>query len=148
MKFISLILVFILASATPVLAQNDVPLNPEQEQRFEQLGQEIRCVVCQSEPVATSQAKIAIDMREVIKERILKGENDNQIRQYFADHYGEYVLLRPQMNSATYLLWGAPFLLLLIGAAYAFYFIKRNQSEEVLEDEETEEALKALEELK
>lgn len=111
MRFIAFAI--FLLFATPSFAQSQ--MTSAQEQRYNQLGQEIRCVVCQSEPVATSSAKIAQDMRDVIKARIIAGDNDAEVRQYFAAHYGEYVLLRPQINAATWALWLAPLFLLLGG---------------------------------
>ena len=127
---------------SPSFAQTQ--MTPAQEQRYNQLGQEIRCVVCQSEPVATSSAKIAQDMRDVIKARIIAGDSDSQVRQYFADHYGEYVLLRPQINSATWALWLAPFLLLFLGGfVVSGYF--RQKTPNISGDDEA--ALKALDEI-
>lgn len=127
----------LLLLASPAMAQD---LSPNDEARFNELGKEIRCVVCESEPVATSSAKIAQDMREVIKDRIKAGDSDNEIREYFADHYGEFVLLRPTLNSATIALWLAPFLLLLLGAIAAFFhFRKPHEEVKELSQEELEE---------
>lgn len=121
-------------------------LSADQEERFNKLALEVRCVVCQSEPVATSQAKIAIDMRVVIRQRIAAGDSDKQVRQYFSEHYGENVLLRPQMNSSTILLWAAPFLLLAFGGFFLLYLFK-NQKAAIVEDktDEIETALKSIE---
>lgn len=140
-----LIIAFLIFIASPVFAQE---LNPKQEERYNALGREIRCVVCQSEPVATSSAKIAIDMRDVIKERILAGDSDAQIRKYFAEHYGEYVLLRPQVNKVTYLLWLAPILLLVFGVFFALKNIGNKKiEEETLSDEELKQAEAIVKEL-
>lgn len=140
-----LIIAFLIFIASPVFAQE---LNPKQEDRYNALGREIRCVVCQSEPVATSSAKIAIDMRDVIKERILAGDSDTQIRKYFADHYGEYVLLRPQVNKVTYLLWLAPILLLVFGVFFALKNISNKKiEEEILSDDELKQAEAIVKEL-
>lgn len=140
-----LIIAFLIFIASPVFAQE---LNPKQEERYNALGREIRCVVCQSEPVATSSAKIAIDMRDVIKERILAGDSDTQIRKYFAEHYGEYVLLRPQVSKATYLLWLAPILLLVFGVIFALKNVTNKKiDEEVLSDEELKQAEAIIKEL-
>lgn len=150
----ALLILFTVLFSAPVLAANlDQNLNQEQQERYDKLALEIRCVVCQSEPVATSSAKIALDMRDVIKEHILMGESDDQIRAFFAKQYGEYVLLRPQVNSATYILWGAPLALLVIGGGLFFMFINnkakygkaddRNTNNEINDDE----ALKALKDI-
>lgn len=140
-----LIIAFLILIASPVFAQE---LNPKQEERYNALGREIRCVVCQSEPVATSSAKIAIDMRDVIKERILAGDSDTQIRKYFAEHYGEYVLLRPQVSKATYLLWLAPILLLVFGVIFALKNVTNKKiEEETLSDDELKQAEAIIKEL-
>lgn len=140
MKTILACLIIVICAPFAAMAQtNNIAqtMDAAQSERFNKLALEIRCVVCQSEPVATSQAKIAIDMRDVIKARILAGDNDKQVRQYFADHYGEYVLLRPQVNSATLLLWGMPIFLLLAGGLVliAFFRTARKPAEKLDEDE-------------
>jgi cytochrome c-type biogenesis protein CcmH len=128
-------------------------LDPRQNERYNKLSQEIRCVVCQSEPVATSSAKIAADMRDVIKEHILKGESDSEIRKFFATHYGEYVLLRPQLSVATIALWASPFVLLILGGAVVLILMGKLKSEpevipnETIPSEYDAEALAALKEI-
>jgi cytochrome c-type biogenesis protein CcmH len=87
------------------------------ESRAMALAREIRCVVCENEPVANSSAEIAVDMRNAIREKVAAGASDDEVRAYFASRYGEFVLLRPRLSTATLLLWGAPFLLILIGGA-------------------------------
>lgn len=151
-KFFSSIILLLGFVAVNAFAQD---LDPKQNERYNNLAQEIRCVVCQSEPVATSSAKIAADMRDVIKEHILKGESDNQIRKYFANHYGEYVLLRPQLSAATIALWASPFILLIMGGAVILLLMgKLKSTPEAIppesiptKTEEDAEALAALKEL-
>ena len=134
---------------SPNQAAVHADLSPSQEARFNKLALEIRCVVCQSEPVATSSAKIAADMRDVIKERILLGENDTQVRNYFASHYGEYVLLRPQFGTATIALWVAPFVLLGLGVFMIFLLTgKAKSTPEIYPNDDYElDAKNALDEL-
>ncbi len=90
-------------------------LTPEQESRAHKLEQEIRCVVCQNAPLSESTADMAADMRALIRERIEAGDSDTQIRDFFRARYGEFVLLRPSFEPQTWLLWGAPGILLLGG---------------------------------
>ncbi len=97
-------------------AAPEIPLtDPALEARAQGLAQEIRCVVCENEPVALSSADIAVDMRAAIRERVKAGDSDAQVRRYFADRYGEFVLLRPRVGFDTLALWGTPLLLLLLG---------------------------------
>lgn len=86
------------------------------EARAQALMREIRCVVCENEPVSQSTADIAVDMRRTIRVHVEKGESDAQVRKFFADRYGQFVLFRPPTDGIGLLLWGFPFgLLALVG---------------------------------
>jgi cytochrome c-type biogenesis protein CcmH len=106
----------------------EAPLqDPALEARAQNLAREIRCVVCENEPVALSSADIAVDMRAAIRERVKAGDSDAQVRRYFADRYGESVLLRPRVGIDTLALWGAPLLLLLIGTGALLVMSRRSR---------------------
>lgn len=104
-----LAVILIAAMAPAVLA------DPAQEARARALESEIRCVQCQNEPISQSTADIAIDMRGLVRERIAAGDSDDQIRSFFRERYGDFVLFRPPWDARTWLLWAAPFLLLGAG---------------------------------
>lgn len=104
----SLIAMLVAAAAPAVLA------DPAQEARARALEQEIRCVQCQNEPIAQSTADMAGDMRALVRERIAAGDSDVEIREFFRERYGDFVLFRPPFDPRTWLLWSAPFL--LVGA--------------------------------
>ncbi|MFZ4601803.1 MAG: cytochrome c-type biogenesis protein [Caulobacterales bacterium] len=104
-----MIAAFILAAVLPLA-------DPAQERRAQELEREIRCVVCENEPISQSTADIATDMRNLVRERIKAGDDDSAIRTFFAERYGDFVLLRPRMDGSTAALWGAPLFLLLAGA--------------------------------
>jgi len=89
--------------------------DPAQEARAQSLDREIRCVQCENEPIAQSTADIAADMRTLVRERIAAGDSDEEIRTYFRQRYGDFVLFRPPWDARTWLLWGAPFILLAGG---------------------------------
>lgn len=91
--------------------------DPAQEARAQALEREIRCVQCQNEPIAQSTAEIAADMRGLVRERIAAGDSDAEIRGFFRQRYGDFVLFRPPWDARTWVLWGAPFLLLAAGLA-------------------------------
>ena len=91
--------------------------DPAQEARAQSLEREIRCVQCENEPIAQSTADIAADMRRLVRERVAAGESDKEIRAYFRQRYGDFVLFRPPWDGRTWALWGAPFLLLAAGLA-------------------------------
>ncbi|MEZ5937581.1 MAG: cytochrome c-type biogenesis protein [Hyphomonadaceae bacterium] len=96
----------------------DTPLdNPDQEARAQSLMREIRCVVCENEPVSHSTADIAVDMRRTIRSQVAAGESNEAVREFFAERYGQFVLFRPPTNGAGALIWLFPFALLaVIGA--------------------------------
>tara|TARA_R110000822_G_scaffold204864_1_gene341499 strand:+ start:693 stop:1127 length:435 start_codon:yes stop_codon:yes gene_type:complete len=99
-------------------AAEDVALeNPQQEARAQSLMRELRCVACENEPISQSAAPIAEDMRARVRVMIEDGASDEEVRGWFEDRYGEFVLFRPKADGVTgWLLWGGPFLLLLVGA--------------------------------
>jgi cytochrome c-type biogenesis protein CcmH len=102
----------LLAAAAPALLGD-----PAQEARAQSLDREIRCVQCQNEPIAQSTADIAVDMRALVRERIAAGDSDAEIRTFFRERYGDFVLFRPPFDARTWALWAAPFLLLGVGLA-------------------------------
>ena len=87
-----------------------------QQDRFDKLTKELRCLVCQNQNLADSDAQLAHDLRAEVHELLLSGRTDDQIKQFLVDRYGDFVLYRPPMQQNTYLLWIAPLILLLIGA--------------------------------
>jgi cytochrome c-type biogenesis protein CcmH len=107
----SLVALLIAAVAPTVLG------DPAQEQRAQSLEREIRCVQCENEPIAQSTADIAADMRALVRERIAAGDSDTEIRAYFRQRYGDFVLFRPPFDARTWALWAAPFLLAGAGLA-------------------------------
>ncbi|MEO1642126.1 MAG: cytochrome c-type biogenesis protein [Pseudomonadota bacterium] len=102
--------------------QGTAPLeNPEDEARAQDLMREIRCVACENEPVSQSAADIAGDMRVRIRTMVAEGKSDEEVRAWFVERYGEFVLFRPGSDGLTgKLLWGLPFIVLLMGAAVLF----------------------------
>jgi len=91
---------------------------PQEEARARQLFTEVRCVQCQSESIADSDARIAGDMRREIRADIASGKSDAQIRKELLAHYGDYVLFRPRFSLANLLLWLTPPLIALLGGAW------------------------------
>jgi len=83
--------------------------------RTREIAKTLRCTVCQTESVWESGADLARQMREVIRERVAKGDTDAEIRAYFLSRYGDYILLEPRRSGMNWLLWAGPFLLLLLG---------------------------------
>lgn len=141
MRAILLLVVFcLLLPATALAVLPDEKLDdPELEARAQALSEDIRCVVCQHESIETSNAGIARDIRILIRERLAAGQSEEQIRDYLVSRYGDYILFRPPMKPATWLLWFGPALVFVIGlAALATYLRKRRPQDNhgQLSDEE------------
>lgn len=115
-------------SLAPGLAQETSLADPKLEQRARDLSHEIRCVVCQSQSVAESDADIAKDVRAIIREQIAAGKSDQEVRDYLVARYGDFVLFDPPFKPSTYVLWIGPFAILALGAiGVTIYFRRRAQ---------------------
>jgi cytochrome c-type biogenesis protein CcmH len=103
--------------ADSVLAMNPEETfeTSEQLRRYEKMINDLRCVVCQNQSVAESQVDLARDLRRITRDMILEGRTDAEIKQFMTDRYGDFVLYNPPLKPETYLLWGAPVILLLVG---------------------------------
>jgi cytochrome c-type biogenesis protein CcmH len=99
--------------------------NKQQEERFNHLTRELRCLVCQNQNLADSDAQLAHDLRTEVHEMLLAGKSDDEIKQYMVDRYGDFVLYRPPVQENTFLLWLAPIILLLGGAMVLFVIIRK-----------------------
>jgi cytochrome c-type biogenesis protein CcmH len=116
----------LLLVSAPSWAQEPQLDDPKLEQRARDLSREIRCVVCQSQSIAESDADIARDLRVLIREQIAAGQSDQQIRDYLVARYGDFVLFEPPFKSTTYVLWIGPFVLLVLASiGVGFYFRRR-----------------------
>jgi cytochrome c-type biogenesis protein CcmH len=119
------LLALLLALAAPLHADSDLPAapyanrqldDPREEARARALMEELRCLVCQGQSIADSNAELAGDMRSLVRERIAAGQSPSEIRDYLVARYGEWVTLRPPIEPLTWPLYAAPLLLLAIGA--------------------------------
>jgi cytochrome c-type biogenesis protein CcmH len=112
----------LLVAAAGVAAKEAAPAaqDPVLEQRMMALAEELRCLVCQNQTLADSNAPLAEDLRNQIREQLRKGSSDRQVVDYLVARYGDFVLYRPPLKAATLLLWFGPLLLLAIGFAVLF----------------------------
>ena len=103
-------------AATPLLAQEARPVaeDPALEKKVITLSNELRCLVCQNQTIADSNAELAVDLRNQVRKQLTEGKSDREILDYMVERYGEFVLYRPPFNYKTVLLWVGPFLLLLL----------------------------------
>jgi cytochrome c-type biogenesis protein CcmH len=99
--------------------------DPVLQERYEKLVHELRCLVCQNETIADSNAMLAADLRSELREMIKAGKTDAEIRVFLTERYGDFVLYKPPVTPRTWLLWAAPALLLFGGAAVAALVVVR-----------------------
>ena len=112
----SCLAIALFAYAAPLLAQEARPVaeDPVLEKKVITLSNELRCLVCQNQTIADSNAELAVDLRNQVRKQLTEGKSDREILDYMVERYGEFVLHRPPFNYKTVLLWAGPFLLLLV----------------------------------
>jgi len=99
--------------------------DPALEARAQVLQKQFRCLVCQGESLDESNAPLAADLRRLIREHIARGETDAEITKYLVARYGDFILMKPPFQEGTYILWLAPFAVLLMGGGIAFVIVRR-----------------------
>lgn len=102
--------------------------NKPQSQQFQELIAGFRCLVCQNQNLADSNADLAKDLRQQVYVMVKNGKSSNEITQYMLDRYGQFILFKPPFNPETYVLWFGPFLLLLIGATWLWRMTRQRSS--------------------
>lgn len=85
------------------------------DERVNRLASELRCLVCQNQTIADSHAELAVQLKNEVRQQLARGDSDDQVRRFMVERYGDFVLYRPPVNHTTWLLWGGPALLLLLG---------------------------------
>ncbi|MEM7766429.1 MAG: cytochrome c-type biogenesis protein [Pseudomonadota bacterium] len=124
----------ILALFFPLLQGTAPVLSDVEEARAQDLMREIRCAACENEPISQSAAEIAGNMRERVRIMVSEGASDEEVRDWFAERYGEFVLFRPEAEGpGGWLLWGGPFMLLLVGGALVWQFARRGPDTEAID---------------
>ncbi|MGO9424975.1 MAG: cytochrome c-type biogenesis protein CcmH [Steroidobacteraceae bacterium] len=108
--------------------------DPALQARYEHITQDLRCLVCQNESIADSNVELASDLRRQVREMLVAGKSDDAIFAFMTDRYGEFVRFRPPLEPKTLLIWGAPFIMLLLGGAI-IYRVVRQRSRLPLDDE-------------
>lgn len=105
------------------MSTSDAQLEP----RVKAVAEQLRCLVCQNETIAASHSELAVDLRSQIREQLQQGRSEQQIADYMAQRYGDYVLYKPPVNAATALLWAGPFTLVVGGALAMAIAIRRRR---------------------
>jgi cytochrome c-type biogenesis protein CcmH len=101
--------------------------DPRLEARARELGKDLRCVVCQNQSIDDSNAPLAQDLRELVRERLVAGDSNEEVLSYVTARYGDFVLLEPPVRASTWLLWYGPAALLVVGGAGAALWLGRQR---------------------
>jgi cytochrome c-type biogenesis protein CcmH len=112
--------------------------DPVLQKRYENINRELRCLVCQNQTIADSNAGLASDLRREVRDLIAAGKTDDEIRDFMIERYGDFVLYRPRMSTQNFVLWAAPVLLLLVGVFAAVRVIRRRAAEADTETADSE----------
>jgi len=101
--------------------------DPALERRVTNLAHEMRCLVCQNQTIAESNAPLAVDLRNQIREQLAAGKSERDVVDFMVARYGDFVLYRPPLNGTTLLLWTGPFVFLIAGFYFLLRFLRRRQ---------------------
>ena len=106
---------------------DEVLKNQKQELRARNISKNIRCMICQNQSIDDSNAPLAKDLRILIRDKIIAGNNDKEIYKFLADRYGDFILLKPPLKLATLALWFLPFIFFIIGIFVIFLHNKKSK---------------------
>jgi cytochrome c-type biogenesis protein CcmH len=115
MRYLSILLICLLPGFAHAAVAPDLAEDPVLEKRMIGLAQNLRCLVCQNESLASSRSELANDLRREVREQMDKGMTDQEIIDYLVARYGDFVLFDPPVKSYTLILWYGPFALLVVG---------------------------------
>jgi len=127
--FLGLVVLLTLAIPAHAVRPDEMLADPALEARARDIGKELRCLVCRNQSIDDSEADLAHDLRVLVRERLAAGDTDRQVVDYIVSRYGDYVLLRPPFKLDTWLLWGGPALVLLIGLVGLGRYLRRQAGE-------------------
>ena len=119
------------ASGQPYLtpgSEKSLLTDSTDKERYKALAHELRCLVCQNQTLADSDASLAVDLRRQLESMIVDGRSDDEIKKYLVERYGDFVLYKPPMQSNTWLLWIGPFALLALGIGVWFAMQRRRRN--------------------
>jgi cytochrome c-type biogenesis protein CcmH len=123
-----LALVLAAPGALAATSPDEMLADPVLEQRARDLGKQLRCLVCQNQSIDDSNADLARDLRRIVRERLVAGDSDAEILEFLTARYGDFVLLKPPVEPATWGLWFGPFLVLVVAGLGALVYLRRNRA--------------------
>ena len=123
-----LIFIFFLICQTSYALDARQLADPKQQENYELLTKELRCLVCQNQTIADSNAELAFDLRKQVSEMLEQGKSNDEIIQFMTDRYGDFVLYKPAFKGKTLLLWIAPGAFLVLGLIIVYIFIRQKRA--------------------
>ena len=131
-KFLFIIIIIIITQIISInsysVEPDEILNNKKQELRARTISKNIRCLVCQNQSIDESNAPLAKDLRILIRNKIKKGQTDEQIYKFLTERYGDFILLKPPLKSSTLALWFLPFIFFLIGAFIIIWHNKKSKN--------------------
>jgi cytochrome c-type biogenesis protein CcmH len=127
-RALALLLIFLATVPAWAVEPDEMLADPAQEARAREVGQELRCLVCQNQSIDDSNAPLARDLRILVRERIKAGDSNAQVMDFIVARYGDFVRLRPPMRIETYFLWFGPVLVLAIALGALLLAVRRRKS--------------------
>ncbi|MBY5932316.1 cytochrome c-type biogenesis protein CcmH [Tateyamaria omphalii] len=140
MKRLAILFSLILSTAAFALDPSEMLDDPALEAKARELDHALRCVVCQSEAVASSNAQWAVDARRVIREQIAAGQTQEQVVDFFVERYGEFVLMTPRVSGSNWMLWAAGPLMFLLAIGIGIGYLRGRSRAPVTTDAGLSEA--------
>ena len=127
LAIVALLAALLSPGAALAVQPDEILKDPALEARARTLSQELRCMVCQNQSIDDSDAPLAADIRVLLRERIVAGDSDDEVRQFLVARYGEFILLKPPLSWHSAVLWIAPFAALIGGGLLAWYGYRRRR---------------------
>ena len=128
MRILITVIGIVWATSAWAVSPDEMLADPGLEARAREISKDLRCLVCQNQSIDESNAGLAHDLRVLVRERLEAGDSDAQVVAYIVDRYGQFVLLKPRVEPATYLLWLTPALSILLGATGIAVYLRRRRS--------------------
>ncbi len=143
-KWVAIIVLGLCLGAAGAREAVPVAADPVAEGRVQKLAEQLRCLVCQNQTLADSHAELAEDLKNQVREMVAKGLSDREIIDYLVQRYGDFVLYLPPVKATTWLLWGGPFVLLILGLGALALRLRRRGVPRGLSDDERRAAERLL----
>ena len=119
-------LTLLITNSSYTVEPDEILKNPKDELRARNISKNIRCMVCQNQSIDESTAPLAKDLRILIRDKIKEGNKDKEIYKFLTDRYGDFILLKPPLNSKNLILWFLPFVFLILSIYVVFYHNKKS----------------------